>query len=736
VALLALAAVPSVASAEDFDWGPTFNISSLGYTITGLNFTSPVTDQGKWGTCWDFAATAALEANYKITRNDTAYSIDLSEQQVPMAFKNYGGGGNASAAMSYQVSNGIVQETELPYHPYSHFKSPSSEWPLHSGWQDRAVIPTSYTRVTATTANMKAMLKAYGPMTVGINGDGYDFYWPGGSVPNNSGSTNHEVLLVGYHDATSADPTGIKSLGGYWIIKNSWSTGWGSYGGYGFVPYTYIEGRNDVYALNGQAYYTGAMATATWNGGSGAWAAGMQTWTTTAGSYAWENKETQAVFNASGTSNAITIGGTAIAHGLTINTGAVGYTFSAGALTVTDSGIVANESVVINCPVTVGAPQTWTTAAGKTLTVNNNVHTVISTLTVDGAGNTYIGGVIDGGGVINNLGVAPGNLVKNGAGTLTIAGPSSYASTISLNAGTLNLAPAAELTAVYSGNISGSGSLTMTGTGTVVLSGTNSYIGLTTVTAGTLQLGANAQALVLTLAGGADIQGGKIALEYLGGAPDVLTPLTASYNGGLWNTGQFKSTTADASHGLGWIDDTGSSQMKVAYTFYGDATLDGKVDASDLAKVLANYNQLSGMVWDQGDFDYNATVDANDLAKVLANYNQGPIVPGIDATSYGRLDAQAIQILTAAGFSVVPEPSTLVLLAAGLLGLLCYAWRRRRLTPTVRTTGGSRNTRSFVSGDRTARLSAFLSPSFSMEVKTAQARPGRLRSSGRASTAG
>ncbi|MBU4273117.1 MAG: PEP-CTERM sorting domain-containing protein [Planctomycetes bacterium] len=28
--------------------------------------------------------------------------------------------------------------------------------------------------------------------------------------------------------------------------------------------------------------------------------------------------------------------------------------------------------------------------------------------------------------------------------------------------------------------------------------------------------------------------------------------------------------------------------------------------------------------------------------------------------------------------TVIPEPSTLALLATGLIGLLCYAWRKRK----------------------------------------------------------
>ncbi len=89
----------------------------------------------------------------------------------------------------------------------------------------------------------------------------------------------------------------------------------------------------------------------------------------------------------------------------------------------------------------------------------------------------------------------------------------------------------------------------------------------------------------------------------------------------------------------------------------GDANGDGKVDINDLTIVLAHYGQ-TGMTWSQGEFTGDGTVDINDLTIVLAHYGQ----------TAGSAD----------GLSAVPEPSVILLAATGLLGLLVYAWRRRK----------------------------------------------------------
>jgi C1A family cysteine protease len=57
------------------------------------------------------------------------------------------------------------------------------------------------------------------------------FYSYGGGVYNGypSGDPNnidHAVTIVGWYEPWKA-----------WIIKNSWGTGWGPYGGYAYVNY-------------------------------------------------------------------------------------------------------------------------------------------------------------------------------------------------------------------------------------------------------------------------------------------------------------------------------------------------------------------------------------------------------------------------------------------------------------------------------------------------------------------
>jgi len=139
-------------------------------------------------------------------------------------------------------------------------------------------------------------------------------------------------------------------------------------------------------------------------------------------------------------------------------------------------------------------------------------------------------------------------------------------------------------------------------------------------------------------------------------AATIAALLKTRYNSGSathFNTGKFQSTTADSHLGLGWRDSAAAQQVMVAYALYGDANGDGTVAISDLAFLGASWNG-TGKNWAQGDFNYDGKVALSDLGFLGANWNQS--IPGFS--------------------QVVPEPGTLVLLIAGLLGLAASAWRR------------------------------------------------------------
>ena len=221
---------------------------------------------------------------------------------------------------------------------------------------------------------------------------------------------------------------------------------YGASHGYGYIPYGFLESHFNPEApdtglsFTAPVYYTGSMVSANWNGGAGTWSSGGGNWTKTAvndvpvtpAAYAWENKESSATFG--GTGGTVTLSGTAIVHGMTVNS--TGYSFTGGALTVTAGGITANQSTTISSPLTIGGPQTWTVAGGMTLAVNGPMHTVISDTTVAGAGNVTIAGVIDGGGILNTYGAKPGGIIKNNTGSLTLTGASNYGGDITVSTGT------------------------------------------------------------------------------------------------------------------------------------------------------------------------------------------------------------------------------------------------------------------------------------------------------------
>ncbi len=210
--------------------------------------------------------------------------------------------------------------------------------------------------------------------------------------------------------------------------------------------------------------------------------------------------------------------------------------------------------------------------------------------------------------------------------------------------------------------IVGAATVLKQGSGKTTIGSVNSYTGATTVENGVLQLnGFGAYDPVLNL-GGTDIQGGTLIIDYSGQSDPratVQSLLAASYHSGSathFDIGQFRSSTADSDHGLGWKS-TLNYQLHVAYALYGDATLDGNVDISDLSLLGQNWNG-SDKNWAQGDFNYDGKVDISDLSALGQHWNQN--------------------MAGAAGASIVPEPGTFALLIAGALGLVAFAWRRHK----------------------------------------------------------
>ncbi|XP_006013218.1 dipeptidyl peptidase 1 [Latimeria chalumnae] len=205
---------------ESWDWR----------NINGINYLSPVRNQGHCGSCYSFATMGMLEARIRILTNNTQTPIFSPQQVVSCSQYSQGceGGFPYLIAGKYIQDFGVVEENCLPY------VAKDSPCVIKDGCYRYYASDYHYVGGFYGACNeglLKLELVENGPIAIAFEVYA-DFLQYSGGIYHHTGLqssfnpfelTNHAVLLVGY----GSDPqTGEK----YWIVKNSWGEFWGENG--------------------------------------------------------------------------------------------------------------------------------------------------------------------------------------------------------------------------------------------------------------------------------------------------------------------------------------------------------------------------------------------------------------------------------------------------------------------------------------------------------------------------
>lgn len=216
-----------------------------------------VRDQGGCGSCWSFGTVGVMESALK---KGGGPLTDLSEQfLINCNLDGWGCNGGLTANKYHydtlaasQSLVGAVLESVLPYVEYDQACGTAYPHPYKlSDW--RFVTGSEWT--VPSTDQIKNVIYSYGPITAGVCVDNGWYSYGGGVYTATanvcSGYTNHQIILVGWNDATQT-----------WILRNSWGLGWGE-GGYMHIRYDPAGATSRVgEGTSWVIYGTGASTTA------------------------------------------------------------------------------------------------------------------------------------------------------------------------------------------------------------------------------------------------------------------------------------------------------------------------------------------------------------------------------------------------------------------------------------------------------------------------------------------
>ncbi len=243
-----------------------------------------------------------------------------------------------------------------------------------------------------------------------------------------------------------------------------------------------------------------------------------------------------------------------------------------GSILTVNGGGIFNDSLytqTLEVSVTAGASQTWNASAADLQFDGANVFLGANTVTVTGDNDVTVNSVVSG--------AAATALVKNGAGTLTLAAANTFTGAVTINAGTVLVTADAALGTVAGGTTVGAD-------GTLAFSGGINYSTTEALSlAGTLEnvSGDNVFAGSITLAGDATLTSAAGSLSLTGTLAAGGHALTVNGAGGLVVSSTIGGATDLLKEGAGTLT------FSADQTFSGEITLSGGTLALNDATITA-----------------------------------------------------------------------------------------------------------------------------------------------------
>lgn len=207
-----VADIPNVDLPDQFDWREH-------------NVVTEVKNQGLCGSCWAFSVTGNVEGQYALKHKQL---LSFSEQELvdcDQLDNGCGGGYMTNAYQAIEKLGGLETEQDYPYSGYGR--------KCHLIKNETVAQITSFVNISSDETKMAQWLLKNGPISIAINANAMQFYFGGISHPLkifcSPKNVDHGVLIVGYgigQGRFSKKPIP------YWIVKNSWGSGWGNKGYY------------------------------------------------------------------------------------------------------------------------------------------------------------------------------------------------------------------------------------------------------------------------------------------------------------------------------------------------------------------------------------------------------------------------------------------------------------------------------------------------------------------------